>query len=253
VTGTITALIGQQRARRGAFLSRAAFGGGLLAGSWAALHQRHLQRLDVRIGDDLRLAGSPTADRWVASTTDLGSLYGVAGVALMLRLTGRREAALDVAGVGTLAWLLSQQNKRLVGRERPYETHGTRRLVRAPTGSSFPSGHSAVGTAIMSTLADQARGPRAAALLHALGAYVPASRIYVGVHYPTDAIGGAGLGLLLSALWRGPVARLGRGLISGALRGAAFSLPPVAQARRYFTSHLHMEAATRHPQDGDIR
>jgi membrane-associated phospholipid phosphatase len=48
-----------------------------------------------------------------------------------------------------------------------------RRLIRVPTGSSFPSGHAAVGMATMALLAERARGPRSRSLLYGAGAYVP--------------------------------------------------------------------------------
>jgi hypothetical protein len=44
--------------------------------------------------------------------------------------------------------------------------------------------------------------------------------VYCGVHYPTDVVGGAGLGLALGSLWRGPVAAANRGLIKAGWRVA---------------------------------
>jgi undecaprenyl-diphosphatase len=194
---------------------RAGLGVGLLVGSWMALKQPALQRADVRAGDALRRAGTPALDRAVALTTDLGSVYATAGIAAALAAAGRGRPAADVLGVGATAWNVAQWNKTRVRRQRPYEAEGVRRLVRPPTGSSYPSGHAAVGLAVMSLLAGQARGPRSRALLYAIGVYVPVSRVYVGVHYPTDVVGGAGMGLALGALWRGPLAA-----VNGALIGA---------------------------------
>ncbi|HEY8340991.1 MAG TPA: phosphatase PAP2 family protein, partial [Egibacteraceae bacterium] len=107
---------------------------------------------------------------------------------------------------------------------------GVRRLVRPPTGSSFPSGHAAVGAAVMTVLADSAQRRWARTLLHGLGAYVGWSRVFVGVHYPTDVLGGAGLGLALGSLWRGPVAALGRRLLGAGVTVGRGALPPLARA-----------------------
>jgi membrane-associated phospholipid phosphatase len=79
----------------------------------------------------------------------------------------------------------------------------------------------------MSVLAQAARGPRSRALLYAVGAYVPLSRVYVGVHYPTDVVGGAGMGLVLSALWRGPLAVANRALVAAGVAGLRRAVPPL--------------------------
>lgn len=198
--------------------SMAALGGALLGGSWLALQRPVLQRADVIVGDVVRRGGTPGMDRLVAGTTDIGSIYGVVGTAAALAASGRRRPALDALGVGALTWAVAQTHKTFVRRQRPYDAHGVRRLIRPPTGSSFPSGHAAVGMGVMAALAASTRGPRSAAALHTLGSYVGVSRVYVGVHYPTDSIGGAGLGLLVAALWLGPLGPVGRGLITLTVR-----------------------------------
>lgn len=180
----------------------AALGGGLAAASWLALRVPAVQHIDVLVGDAVRRSGTPRLDQVVTHTTDLGSMFAVSGIAAVLAASDRRRLAADVIGVGTLAWIGAQASKTRVRRQRPYEVDGVRRLIAPPTGSSFPSGHATVAAAVMALLAEHARPP-AAPLLRALAAYVPLTRVYVGVHYPTDVIGGAGLGLLLAGLWRG--------------------------------------------------
>lgn len=200
--------------------ARAAAGASLLAGTWYALQLPAVQRADVRVGDAVRRWGPASLDSVVMHSTDLGSLYAVLGTAAMLAATRRRRAAADVLGVGAAAWNVAQLNKTRVRRQRPYEAQAVRRLIRRPTGSSFPSGHAAVGAAVFTVLAEHAGSSAARRLLQAIGAYVGLSRVYVGVHYPTDALGGAGMGLAIAALWRGPVAaaneaavRLGTALV----------------------------------------
>ena len=186
----------------------AAVGVGIVAGTWYALRFPAVQRGDVRVGDTVRKFGTPVLDAAVTHTTDLGSVYSVIGVATAFAVTGRRRIAADVLGVGLTAWNVAQLSKTRVRRQRPYEADGVRRLIRKPTGSSFPSGHAAVGVAMFTMLADRSHGGSSRRLLQAIGAYVALSRVYVGVHYPTDVLGGAGMGLAIGALWRGPLAKL---------------------------------------------
>lgn len=215
------------RARR--WPLRAFLGGALVAVSWYGLNRPVVQRADVRVGDAVRRSGTPVLDRVVAGTTDLGSVYAVCGIAAALASAGRRRTAADVLAMGGLGWVVAQHSKTLVLRERPYQAHGVRRLIRPPTGSSYPSGHAAVGMAVMSLLAERSRGTPAARLLYAAGAYIGLSRVYVGVHYPTDVIGGAGFGLALAAAWRGPLAAAGRLVATPALQILEWVLPPAAR------------------------
>ena len=196
----------------------AAVGATILGGTWYALRYPAVQRGDVRVGDRVRKFGTPVLDAAVTYTTDLGSVYSVIGVASAFALTGRRRIAADVLGVGVMAWNVAQLSKTRVRRQRPYEADRVRRLIRKPTGSSFPSGHAAVGVAMFTMLADRSRGGAARRALQAIGAYVALSRVYVGVHYPTEVLGGAGMGMALGAVWRGPLSRYNAKLVSRATR-----------------------------------
>lgn len=184
----------------------------------------------MRAGDALRRAGNPVADKVVAGTTDLGSLYAVVTIAGVLEAAGRRRAARDVLGIGALAWSVSQKSKTWVRRSRPYESDGVRRLVRSPAGSSYPSTHAAVGAAVMTLVADRSRTRGGRALLAGLAGYVAASRVYVGVHYPSDVAGGAGLGMVLSALWR--LSRLRPGCAGARERGGVVPPDPTPRSAR---------------------
>lgn len=169
----------------------------------------------MRAGAVLRAVGTPQVDRVVVATTDLGSVYAALSAAAVLAAAGRTRLAADIAGLGVSGWLLAQAAKGLVGRARPYEAEGARRLVRPPSGSSFPSGHATLATAVGIRLAAASTGP-ARVLFAALGPSVATSRVYAGVHYPSDVLAGVGLGLTLAALWATPVGTVLAGTV-GAL------------------------------------
>ena len=93
--------------------------------------------------------------------------------------------------------------KNLVARPRPY----TRipelvMLMKVPADHSFPSGHAcssfAVAGALMWTMDKSWNRVRIPALIAAI--WIALSRLYVGVHYPSDVLVGSLIGLLGSYL-----------------------------------------------------
>ena len=75
-------------------------------------------------------------------------------------------------------------------------------------GTSWPSNHPAVLTAFTTVAARELdTGRIARAGLGALGLTVAASRVYLGVHYPSDVVSGFLMGRTVAAVWprrRGP-------------------------------------------------
>jgi membrane-associated phospholipid phosphatase len=175
---------------RGTLLAVAAVGASL-----AAVRRGSSDALDQRLGAAMAVPRGRALDRLVGVTTDLGSVYGLAGVAGVLAATGHRRRATEVTAAGLLAWSAAQASKPLASRPRPYQAALAQRLVAEPAGSSWPSGHTAVVTAMAGSLArDVAPPARLAVGVVALG--VACSRLYVGVHHPTDLVAGAGVGAL---------------------------------------------------------
>lgn len=92
--------------------------------------------------------------------------------------------------------------KNLVGRVRPYElVEGLQCIVAPALDASFPSGHT--GASFASAVAVYRQLPRKfAVFLIALASLIAFSRLYVGIHYPTDVLGGLvtgiGIGLLVN-------------------------------------------------------
>jgi len=80
--------------------------------------------------------------------------------------------------------------------------------VDLPATYSFPSGHATVSFACAAVLALAV--PRLRVPLYALAALIAFSRVYVGVHYPFDVLGGALLGVGIAIALRMLAAALRR-------------------------------------------
>jgi len=145
---------------------------------------------------------SPLADRAVARFSDLGEhaavwfAIGLAGSALDPSRRSRWRHALETVG-GVYA--LNTAIKSVVRRRRP-TLAGLPALSATATGLSFPSAHSS--TAFAGAVAYGHLGlPRVP--LFTLAAGMAASRLYLGVHYPSDVLVGAALGAVVAELREG--------------------------------------------------
>lgn len=156
-----------------------------------------LQALDLA---GLRLIRARHADsrqaRLVVCFTRLGEhaglwlALGALGAALDRPRRGAWIAATRRVG---LAYALNTVLKLAVRRRRPH-LDGLPQLTGTPTQLSFPSAHATTSFAAARLYSRLGLPP---APLHALAAALAWSRVYLGVHYPSDVIGGALLGRLL--------------------------------------------------------
>jgi undecaprenyl-diphosphatase len=98
-----------------------------------------------------------------------------------------------------VSWVIAEGAKFLFNRARPFISDTEiAPLVRTPSSSSFPSGHSA--TAAAGTITLSAIYTAFAPALILSGCLVALSRIYLGVHYPFDVLAGILIGTATAAV-----------------------------------------------------
>jgi len=125
----------------------------------------------------------------------------IAVTVVLLLLPRTRRGGLDVLLSLSMTIVLNNLVlKNLIARPRPYWVLPELELIVKPLSSySFPSGHSFSGFAA-ATAITLAFGKKLGIPAYILAALIALSRIYVGIHFPSDVLAGAVLGVLVALL-----------------------------------------------------
>lgn len=173
------------------------YSGGIVMPDW-------LYELDVNIllfiQEHLRFDFLTPILKFLTMLGDHGMLW--IGIALLLILIKRTRPIGATAGASLAinALLVNVFLKNIVARTRPYEViDGLTSLVGEQSDFSFPSGHtsSAFSVAVVMFMLMPKKYGVPALIVATLIAY---SRLYVGVHYPSDVIGGLIVGILAAVI-----------------------------------------------------
>ncbi|MCI1268522.1 MAG: phosphatase PAP2 family protein [Ruminococcus sp.] len=152
------------------------------------------------IQDNLRFAPITTAMRFITSLGNKGAVWLLIGF-ILLAFKKYRKVGITVIIAEIFGLIITNlMLKNAVHRIRPfYYIDGLTTLINYPKDWSFPSGHttSSFAAALVIAYYMPKRYGIAAIILAVLIAY---SRLYVGVHYPSDVVGGIICGAIAALL-----------------------------------------------------
>lgn len=150
------------------------------------------------IQENLRFEPVTPVMKFASLSANLGFLWIMLGILL---LCFRRTRLIGAAVLSALALGLIVNNafiKHLVDRTRPFDNYSDLiPLIKKPHDSSFASGHTVASFAAVGVMIRFFNKP-IAALMIVYASLVGLSRLYLGVHYPTDVICGCLLGIAIS-------------------------------------------------------
>ena len=147
---------------------------------------------------------NPIMNSIVAFYTTLGDdgiIWIVLGVILLIPKKTRKCGIMVLAALLVMLVTNNLILKNIVARPRPYATHpelveDIANLIHVPKSYSFPSGHTVSAMAAACTVFSQHKKMGIVALVCAT--LMGLSRLYVGVHFPTDVYAGMIVGALIA-------------------------------------------------------
>lgn len=144
----------------------------------------------------------PALDRVMVAATLVGAnglIWILLALIVALRRPSRRGGVWQLLlALGLCGLIVDDVMKPRLARQRPWTSIANVRVIAdRPSTYAFPSGHAATafaGAYGLTRLVRRCRG-----WIWALAILITVSRVYVGVHYPSDVLGGAIVGLACGA------------------------------------------------------
>lgn len=159
----------------------------------------YIESVDYSIFQDLNLdIVNPFFDGFFPLLRDLTYFFWIFLIVYFWARKEKRLATILAAGIVAGA-IFTYPLKFFIDRQRPYEQLDTTRLLTPfENDPSFPSGHTEMSF-LAATIVSQFH-PGYSKYLYGFSLIVALSRIYVGVHFPIDVIGGAIIGIVIGKI-----------------------------------------------------
>jgi undecaprenyl-diphosphatase len=165
---------------------------------------KRFERLDRRLLRAMRTrCHGPRAEaamKGLGTAGEWGAVWMALGLAAATADGERRGRWLSAATAAPAAVGANFAVKLAVRRQRP-KLRRLPPLAGAPSSLSFPSAHATSSLAAATAMGRVSPGARVP--LYALAGAICMTRPYLGMHYPSDVLGGVALGLLIGRLWPG--------------------------------------------------
>lgn len=137
---------------------------------------------------------------FITTLGDGGAIWIFATLLLLIFKKTRKIGVMSAVALLSSLLINNYLIKNLVARPRPFVTFPELRiLIPTPSEFSFPSGHTSSSFAAAAVFYRHLP-KKLGVLAILLAGLIGLSRLYVGVHYPTDVLAGALTGVLLSYL-----------------------------------------------------
>ena len=137
---------------------------------------------------------------WIGITTlgNGGAIWLLISIGLLFHKKTRHVGILSLCALAVSFIINNVMLKNLFARSRPFDAiNELNYLISKPTDYPFPSGHTGSSFASGGVLF-LGLSKKYSWLFPALAGLIAFSRLYVGVHYPSDVIGGAVIGIVIA-------------------------------------------------------
>lgn len=159
------------------------------------------QKLDAAVFRFFNIHGRvfPWLDNIMRISTELGNSFVTGAVALFLYVHVGSSVAYAFVFGSLLLWFVVESIKAVLRRDRPFSKLKDVRVVgEKARGKSFPSGHTSQAFFTATLLLQYVDGGMPTyALVYAIATFVGLTRMYLGMHYPRDVLGG----MILGSFW----------------------------------------------------